>query len=59
MSKEDHPSFRYKDASNKRRPSLFDLPTLEQIVEMGPEQIREMETEIVFWEMVLAEWEKG
>lgn len=58
MSKEDHPSFRYKDTSNKRQPSLFDLPDLKQIMQMGPEEIRKLEIDIIFWEMILAEWQK-
>jgi len=58
MGKEDHPAFRYKDFNYKRQPSLFDLPDLKQIMQMGPEEIRKLEIKITFWEMILAEWGK-
>jgi len=58
MGKEDHPAFRYKDFNYKRQPSLFDLPDLKQIMQMRPEEIRKLEIEFTFWEMILAEWGK-
>lgn len=57
MGMEDHPVFHNKDASNNRiKP--FRLPTVRQIMRMTPDQIRQLETDLVFVEMIENEWGK-
>lgn len=58
MSKEDHPSFRFKDSSNRKLSMPELMNEIERIMRMTEEELTKLETDLIFTEIVMKEWGK-